>query len=504
MDVDVKDIDPNDPNQFAKMMATFIKDQQDAKEKKSNKDAEFKVKEDKHKEDLAEAFKTIEALKKSAVESKIIQATVTKETNFFNPGYEVKDIFTTAGMKRKSFEQMLEDPTENKYVKEIQSRSDDLYLLGVLIGTKTNQPIDRVIPQLKSYEYFMEDTKNLREAMWNDAVKENYKAMSIGSGEAGNDWIPTGFSSSLIEIFHLQMVLMNIHPNFNIPRKMTSWKVPGASSDLKAYLTEAAASDNPTKFKASTRSTRNITFTPVKFTAAALFDVELEEDSIIPILPNLKVNIVEAQVRAIENTIINGDTAGIMDNTDMHGDVINSQSPTKGWDGWRKFITNHGSVRTNAGGSASFDAMIAVKRNMGKYGIRNTNLKWVTGPNGLYDGFVRLAKLHTIDLFGAAAIVNNSDVMRFMGIPVIVTEEERQDLKATTGVSGGASSAYNDTSIQLVWGGGFAFGKKRNITVQSAQIPRTDTVEIWSTVRADFQANYTTAEPIIAEVTNIA
>ena len=37
----------------------------------------------------------------------------------------------------------------------------------------------------------MKDTEDVR------------KAMSIGSGQAGNDWIPTGFSADLIEIFHL-------------------------------------------------------------------------------------------------------------------------------------------------------------------------------------------------------------------------------------------------------------------------------------------------------------
>lgn len=479
---------PSKTEELTKVLADFttaIKEQ-----KETNKTAgEVKAEIDQMKIDMAKILETQDKGRKTEAERKALQD-VTKEDAGI--GYNVKDIITTAEMKSKTFTEVLILPTENSTLKSIQSRASDIYLLASIIAGKRQVGITEVIPRLKSYQDFMLDTEKVR------------KAMSIGSGNEGFDWIPTGFSADLIDIFHLQLVVANLHPRFTIPAKMTSWTVPGTSTDLKAYRTTAAASDSPTKFRAGTRNTRNLVFTPEKLVAATLFDVELEEDAIVPVLPNLKVNIAQALMRAVEDTIINGDVNGTMDNTDMHGDSIDSESPTKMWRGYRKFITDHGSVRVNAAGAATFGGMLTTMRNMGKYAVGIRNLSWVTSVNGYFDAFLGLAKVQTIDLYGRNAVILRGELAKFMGIPIIVSEQERQDLKTTTGVSGGASSSYVDTSTQLVYRPGHAFGDKRKITVESAKIPRTDTIEVWATMRADFQALYGTAEGIVSEATNFA
>lgn len=459
--------------------------------KKTDKTAgELKEEVDKMKADMSTILTTQDKERETTAKRIALLETTKEDAGM---GYNVKDILTSSATKSMSFEELLNEPSENAELKSLQSRASDVYLTAAIIAGRRQVGVGQIIPKLKLYQDFMSDTENVR------------KAMSVGASDEGYDWVPTGFSADLIDIFHLQLVVANLHPKFNIPAKMTSWTVPGTSTDLKAYRTTNAASDSPTKFRASTRTTRSLTFTPEKLTAATLFDVELEEDSIIPVLPNLKVNIAQALMRATEDTIINGDTNGTMDNTDMHGDSIDGESPCRMWRGYRSFITDHGSARVNSAGAASFTGMIDVMKNMGKYAVGIANLAWVTGVNGYFDAFMKLSKVQTIDLYGSNSVIQKGELAKFMGIPIIVSEQERQDLKTTTGVSGGASATgFIDTSCQLVYKPGHAFGSKRKVTVESAKIPRTDTVEVWATMRADFQALYATSQGVVSEITNVA
>jgi len=485
--VEVKNPSPKKVEDLVKVLTDFTKTVKDLKES-SKTTNEQKVEIDKMKAEMAVLLETADKERAAIAERKVlITNDVSKKI-----GYTVKDIFSTSDMKDQSFDELLTQREGSVSLKSMQSRASDIYLIGKILSGKYGHSAEAIIPNLKSYKNFMSDTEEIR------------KAMSIGSGDEGFDWIPTGFSSDLIEIYHLQLVLGNMHPNFTIPSKMTSWKIPGTSSDLKAFRTTASATDTPTKFKASTRTTRQVTFTPEKLAAATVFDMELEEDSIIPVLPNLKVNIAQALVRATEDTIINGDTTMTMDNTDMHGDTLSVESPAAMWNGYRKFINVNGNVRSNGGGGASYGAMISVMRNMGKYAVSPRDLTWVTGPNGYFDALLSMPEVKTFDLFGPNAVIERGEVAKLLGIPIVISEQERQDLKTTTGVSGGASSGYNDTSVQLVWKPGFSFGTKRQITVDSAKIPRTDAIEVWSTARMDFQANYSAGQTIVGEVTNVA
>tara|TARA_Y100000310_G_scaffold325646_1_gene389404 strand:+ start:9322 stop:10803 length:1482 start_codon:yes stop_codon:yes gene_type:complete len=486
--LEVKNPSPDKIGELNKVLQGFTDTMKEMKDA-SKTISEQKEQIDKMKADMAVVLETAETERKAAAERKAIKGAIKEDVGF---GYDAKAVLRRNEHKSLSFDDLLLVKNDNTELQSMQSRSSDIFIVAHILSTKHNVSVKDVIPQLKIYKDFMKDTEEVR------------KAMSIGAGAEGNDWIPTGFSADLIEIFHLQLVVGNMHPQFTIPAKMTSWKVPGVSSDLKAYRTEAANSDTPTKFTASTRTTRNITFTPEKLAAATVFDVELEEDSIIQILPMLKVNIAMALVRAVEDTIINGDTGGTMDNTDMHGRTIDNESPTKMWDGYRTFITDHGSVRLNAGGAATFGGMITVMRNMGKYAVGIANKSWVTSVNGYFDAFLHLSKVQTIDLMGPQAIIQRGELAKFMGIPIVVSEQARQDLKTTTGVSGGASSGYTDTSVQCVYKPAWNLGTKRRISVESAKIPRTDSVEVWSTMRVDFQPSYGTSEGIVSEATNVA
>jgi HK97 family phage major capsid protein len=383
-----------------------------------------------------------------------------------------------------SNEELLIKSTSDPMLSEVQKWNDEIYMLSTIMK---KDPRD-----LKHYHSFKETG--------------SYKAMFDSTG-SGGDWVPTGFSAQLIDIVNLELKVANLHPRVTIPMRNGPFTLPTVTTHLKAHRSTGISngSDAPTKFKASDRTTGSVTFTPELLTVRVVWEGSLEEDSIIAILPMLRQNIGFALARAIENTVINGDTSLTLDNTDMHADTLNSQSPERMWDGYREYAkdVNAGSataVTDEAGTFASTGKDLRDARvNMGKYGVKPDGLAIVTSIKGFLNDLMNLRDVQTLERFGSNAVVLKGELAKHDGIPIIVSEHERQDLNGS-GVSGGASSGNTDTAMQVVFKDGFMFGDKRRITLETAKIQGTDSWELWASMRLDFQPLYPTSEPILHNI----
>lgn len=393
---------------------------------------------------------------------------------------------TTKGLD--SFNKGMVTPSNEVMIKELQQSSDDLYLVSQIMGKTSPSGIK----SLKTYRRFRENMERCG------------KAMSIVAGAAGVDWIPTGFSAELIELVHLQLLVAGLHVRRNFPLKVGDWKRPGTSSDTLAYRSTAANSDSPSKFVASTRSTRNVTFSAEKLAVRTLYAVELDEDAIVELLPQLKLNVVQSISRAIEDTIINGDTgceaAGTrIDLTDMHGNTPDGESPCRMWDGYRKKVKDQTSSTTTGG--ATGGSLRDNRAILGKYGVRPSDCALVCSINAYLKGFLKqVTDVTTVDKYGDKATVLSGELAKFDGIPIVVSEQSRDDLN-TSGLSGG-KSGNADGEIIHVYRPGFELADKRQITIEADKIKGTDQIEVIGTWRGDFQALYTTGQKITAAVIN--
>jgi len=356
---------------------------------------------------------------------------------------------------------------------ELQDRADDIYLASKFLRRDPRS--------LKMWREFASEASALR------------KAMDTATADEGLEWVPTGFSSELIRKVKLQLKVAALHRRVAMPTN--PFKLPIDGADATAYLFSESTGDTSAKITASTPGTGEVTFDAIKLACRVLVSTELEEDSIVAILPLLRDKIVQALAEAQESATINGDTDG----THMDSDVTASSDVRKAWDGYRKLAL--GAAKIDC---ATFNKtnLRAIRTAMGKYGVNPNNLAWIAGIS-VYNKMLGLDEVVTLDKYGPSATILTGELGKFDGIPIIVSEFIREDLNAS-GVHDDITT--DKTVLPLVYRPAFLYGDRRSITLRVSQelYMETDQDVAIATQRLDFQpVQNATAEPIVGLGYNI-
>lgn len=335
-------------------------------------------------------------------------------------------------------------------------------------------------------------------SLWRDFSQgdsELSKAMANVSG-VGMEWIPSKFSADLIDRVRLARVIANLHGRITMPTN--PYSLPVVGSDSIAYRIPETTSEPETaaKAKASQPNTRKVVFTATKLGARVVFSEELNEDSIIPILPFIRENIIVALAAAQENATINGDTSV----THMDSDVTDTLDARKSWNGYRKLTV--ASAKVDLAGSLSIDKLRAIRKTMGKYGVYASDICFVVSTSGLSQIWGLNAATTTRDIvltpdkYGPN-VPNyiEGEQGRVDGIPIIVSEFVRDNLNAT-GVYDGITT--NKTIILLVNRKVLLYGDRKLITLKTTENIETDQTILVVTQRLDLQALQPTTDPLIA------
>lgn len=362
----------------------------------------------------------------------------------------------------------LKDPKEVLYKKadpalrELHEKADNLYLLSQLLGRPA-----------KSLEYWNEYDAELRKTLGTDVVGE------------GAEWVPEGFSATLIEEVRLALRVAALHGRVDMPRN--PFIIPGHNRAVTARL----VGEGQTPSTSGSVGTRQIMLNAKKLMAWIPFPYELDEDSAIAILPVVRQDLVNALADAQETATINGDTA----TTHQDADVTDADDPRKAWDGYRKLSVGDIDLAT-----FNIQALRQIRKAMGKYGVQPSRLAWVTSVSG-YMAMMGTSEVLTLDKYGDKATVLTGELGKLDGIPIIVSEFVREDLNAS-GVYDGVTT--DRTEILLVYRPGFVYGDRRQVLVETDRQIKAQTVDVVTSQRLDFQARYdTSTEPIVARGINL-
>lgn len=317
--------------------------------------------------------------------------------------------------------------------KEIHDFNDDVYLLSKMLKRDPRT--------LKTWHRLDE----------NDELK---KAMDTATSGEGAEWVPTGFSASLIELLRLERKVSGLHSRFTMPTDPYIFPVDGAQAS--AYkVTEQTADTSQTKIPVSTPGTAQKSLTSVGNAARVLTSHYLEEDSIIPVIPYIKESIAKALVDAEETATVNGDTAG----THMDSDVTAGDDVRKNWDGYRKMAQAAASVDL---GTFNTAGLRSIRKAMKKFGVVPSKLAWIAGIS-VYNQLLGLTEVITVDKYGPAATILSGELGKFDGIPIVISEYIREDLNAS-GVYDGVTTTK--TIIELVFRPGILYADRRAITMR--------------------------------------
>ncbi len=300
-----------------------------------------------------------------------------------------------------------------------------------------------------------------------------------------SDWIPTAYSTQVIEQIYPKTVAAQLFPR--IAMKQNPYKIPSQLITRNAWL----------KFEGTPFTKRlsggsdSITFNATTIMTAAALTDELTEDSVIPMLPKIKQSITDSLAYAIENAIINGQKTVTLDN-----DVTAADDHRKAWNGLRAFAHDASRSATSVYDLSTFDVahLLEMRARMGKYGLDVSKLVYLVSPTAMYK-FIGLNEVLTVKDYGNNATILKGEIGRLFNIPIVVSSAVRSDLD-DTGVNSSTAANNVKTEVLLAYHDAFDQGIWRDVKFEPYREPSVGNV-LYASLRMDFQPEYKSASDIL-------
>jgi HK97 family phage major capsid protein len=288
---------------------------------------------------------------------------------------------------------------------------------------------------------------------WNHVLR----AMDIDTAAEGTEWVPTGIGATLHESVRASGKVAPLFDVIQLPSN--PWKMPIEGADLTAYRVAEPTSDTASKVTASTAGTVAATFDAEIFGARTLWSKGLDADSAIAIAPYAQKKIVRAFANAREMAILDGDTDGTHQDTDVQ--ALGATDARSAWDGLRKKALAQTVVTATTSSVAN---LLAIRKGMLKWGVNPSDLAYIVSVSAVHT-LLADTNLLTVDKFGPNATILNGQIGSIAGVPVIVSEFVREDLNAS-GVDDAitATKTYNLCVNRSEW----ALGARMALDVKTS------------------------------------
>ena len=332
-------------------------------------------------------------------------------------------------------------PEHRSLIRNFQSTVADMVLFGLLADKHARTSADG-FQVARSHRKFRDQWAHL------------LRAMDVDTANEGTDWVPTGIGAMLHEKVRAEGKVAPLFTRIDLPTNPWKWPIEG--TDATAYRVAEPTSDSESAMTASTPGSVAATFDAEIFGARALFSRSLEADSVVAILPYVRQKLVQAFVAAEEKAILDGDTDGTHQDSDVGASTTDARTA---WDGLRKKALAQ-TVATAT--SASAANLAVVRKAMGKWGLNPADLAFIVGVSNMH-GLLADTNLLTVDKMGPNATLLNGQIGSVFGVPVIVSEHVRETLNAS-GVYDGITTTK--TYMLCVNRREFAIGQRMALDVE--------------------------------------
>lgn len=305
----------------------------------------------------------------------------------------------------------------------------------------------------------------------------------------GDEWVPTLWSSQLWERARLENVIFPQMDVIEMPSQPYELPIEGSDPTV-SFVAETAnesaltLNDANSPIPDSKFGTGKVTISASKLALRTMFSAELDEDSIIPIIPRVRDQAERAMMDTFDFIILNGDTdATANTNINLIDGTPAATARYLAFNGLRKLPLITTTTNAIDGGAAGVtlaqlrSLKSALSRN---YSARLSDLVYITNPEG-HDRLLALPELLTIDKYGQNATILTGEVGRVNGIPVLVTGE--LGLSNTAGMVSGTGSNNTRTSFLLVYKPYWKLGFRRRMTMSLDFVPYYDTYVLTATAR---------------------
>lgn len=300
-------------------------------------------------------------------------------------------------------------PADREAIRGFQQTVADMAVFGMLVDRDANTSA-KGFEVARSHRAFKD--------RWGDTLR----ALDVDTAAEGGNWVPTGIGATLHEKVRASGKVAALFERVDQPSNPWKWPIEGA--DPVAYRVAEPVGDTETKFTVSTSGTQAATFDAEIFGVRQLISRSLDADSALAILPYVQRKTVQAFVDAEEKAILDGDTDGTHQDSDIGASTT---AAVTAWDGLRKRAL---AETTQATTTSSVANLALIRKSMGKWGVNPADLAFIVGISS-YGVLLSDSNLITVDKFGPNATILSGQVGSIFGVPVIVSEWVRENLNAS-------------------------------------------------------------------------
>jgi|GEM_PF-5829205 len=301
------------------------------------------------------------------------------------------------------------------------------------------------------------------------------KALYTTASGYGAEWVITGAIDDFYDQVRLASKVVNLFKDY--PVSHNSNEIPIATGDMTWYLTAESDDDDDTGVTASTPGTGKVTLTAKKFMGRTWFSAEEDEDSIVPLIPQLKANMAITAAEALEDALINGDDSA----THQDADVTSSSDVRKAWKGFRYQALAVAGLK-KALTTLTPAAILSVKTAMQTYGVDPSKLAWILAPT-TNDIVVAQTIGETKQGFGKYVTIANGGITAMFGAQAVTSGKMRENLNAS-GVYDGTTT--DNTVLLLVRTDRHVLGSRRSLTIKTDEKIESDQVQIVGSFRKGY------------------
>jgi hypothetical protein len=330
----------------------------------------------------------------------------------------------------------------------------------------------------------------------------------------GDEWVGIAYSQALWEKIRVGTFVAENLPSIEVPQGMESIYLPIESTDPTYYkVAETTDHDSTMLFPvasvtSSKMATGRVQLTLAKMGARVPWSGELQEDSLIPFVRQLRTQLQNAGAEQLEHAIIDGDTETSA-STNIN-DIAGTPAATDlfmMFNGFRKSCLVTTTANSRSGGVLDEDDFLETAKLMGTGGMNAmdvTKVAFILDLNTRWKA-LEIATLKTRDVFSNPTI-ENGQLTRIWGYPVYTSANmhyRQASRKANTSGKVDQDTAGNNTtgSLLAVRWDQWLLGYRRRMTMETTRYPRSDSYEITALMRLGLIQRDTEASAITYNLT---
>ena len=330
----------------------------------------------------------------------------------------------------------------------------------------------------------------------------------------GDEWVGVSYSQSIWDLIRINSFVANNIPATEIPAGFESVFLPLENTDPTWFkVAETTDHDSTMKFPVASVTSSKVATGRVQLVLAKMgcrvpWSGEMEEDSLIPFVNQLRLQIQTSGVEQLEHAIIDGDTAtGSSTNINDIAGTPATEDLFLLFNGFRKSPLVTTTANSRDGGVLDENDFLETLKLMGTAGINSAD---VTKTDFIQDGNLRwksleLATVKTRDVFGSPTI-ENGVLTSIWGYKVHTSYNmhfRQTSRKANTAGKVDLDTAGNNTtgSLLAVRWDQWRLGFRRRMTIETTRYPRSDSSEIVALIRLGLLQRDTEASAITFNLT---